>query len=183
MLGKPMWMKLLKCMHSAELWILLFTTNYSNYLQCQLHWLDLLRKPENSIKIGTLLLAPLEDSDDRIHIFGKSQKKNLRSMPSHDPLLSDRTEDKDADADVDMATVVEDSLWKNANAALTTTSVSTVAYPDISLSIVPPYQILDLVLAFNHKAADLLSDESIPFQKKGWRNCHLKMKANLILLP
>jgi len=27
MLGKPMWTKLLKYMHSAELWILLFTTN------------------------------------------------------------------------------------------------------------------------------------------------------------
>jgi len=91
------------------------------------------------IRIGALLLAPLEDSDDRIHTFGKSQKKNLRSMPSHDPLLSDRTKDKDADVDAEEAAVVEDSLWKNANAASTTTSVSTVAYPDILLSIVLLY--------------------------------------------
>jgi len=183
MLDKPMWMKLLKCMHSAELWILLFTTNYSNYLQCQLHWPDLSRKLENSIRIGALLLAPLEDSDDRIHAFGKSQKKNLRSMPSYDPLLSDRTEDKDTDTDTEGATVVEGSLQKNASTASTTTSVSTVAYPDISLSIVPLYRILDLVPAFNYKAMDLPSNKSIPFQKKGWRNCHSKMKANLILPP
>jgi len=183
MLGKPMWTKLLKCMHSAELWILLFTTNYSNYLQCQLHWPDLLRKPENSIRIGALLLAPLEDSNDRIHTFRKSWKKNLRSMPSHDPLLSDRTKDEDMDVDAEEAVVMEDSLWKNASAASTTTSVSTVAYPDISLSIVLLYQILDLVPVFDHKAADLPSDKSIPFQKKGWRNCHSKTKANLILPP
>jgi len=183
MLDEPMWMKLLKCMHSAEHWTLLFTTNYSNYLQCQLHWPDLSRKPENSIKIGALLLAPLEDSDDRIHTFRKSQKKNLRLMPSHDPLLSDRTEDKDVDVDAEEAVVMEDSLRKNTSAASTTTSISTVAYPDILLSIAPLYQILDLVPAFDHKVADLPSDKSIPFQKKGWRNCHLKMKANLILPP
>jgi len=182
MLDKPMWMKLLRCMHSAELWILLFTTNYSSYLRCQLRWLDLWRKPENLIGIGAPLLALLEDSNDRIHAFRKSQKKNLRSMPSHNPLLSDRTEEEDADADMDMATVVEDSLQKNASAVSTITSVSTVAYLDTSLSIVPHCQILDLVPVSDHKAADLPSDKSIPFQKKGWRNCHLKMKAKLILL-
>jgi len=116
MLDEPMWTKLLKCMYSAELWILLSTTNYSSCLQCQLHWPDLLRKQENSIGIGALSLAPLENSDDRIRAFRKSRKKNLRSMPSHDPLLSDRTKDKDADKDVDMAMVMEDSLWKNASA-------------------------------------------------------------------
>jgi len=104
-------------------------------------------------------------------------------MPSHNPLLLDRTEDEDADTDVDVAVVMEDSLWKNANATSTTTSVSTVAYLDISLSIVPPYQILNLVPVSDHKAADLLSDKSIPFQKEGWRNCHWKMKAKLISLP
>ena len=129
------------------------------------------------------MLALLEDSDNRIHAFRKSQKKNLRSMPSHNPLLLDRTKDEDEDVAVALATVMEDSLWKNASAASTTTSVSTVAYPDISLSIVPLYRILNLVPAFNHKAADLPSNKSIPFQKKGWRNCHLKMKANLILPP
>ena len=66
--------------------------------------------------------------------------------------------------------VMEDSLWNNTSSALTTTSASTVANPDTSLSIVPNCQIIDLVLAFNHKAADLPSDKSIPFQKKGW--CH-----------
>jgi len=177
-----MWTKLLRCMHSAELWILLFTTNYSSYLQCQLHWPDLWRKPENSIRIGAPSLALLEDSDDRIRAFGKSQKKNLRSMPSHDPLLSDRTKEEDVDADVDVAVVMGDSLWKNASAVLTITSVSTVAYLDTSLSIVPHCQILDLVPAFDHKAADLPSDKSIPFQKKGWRNCRSKTKANLISL-
>jgi len=100
-------------------------------------------------------------------------------MPSHDPLLSDRTEDKD----VDVVVVVEDSLRKNTNAVSTITSVSIVAYPDISLSIVPHCQILDLVLVSDHKAADLPSNKSIPFQKKGWRNCHLKTKAKLISLP
>jgi len=104
-------------------------------------------------------------------------------MPSHNPLLSDRTEDKDTDMGVEEAMVMEDSLWKNASATLTTTFVFTVAYPDISLSIVLLYQILDLVPAFSHKAADLLSDKLIPFQKKGWRNCHSKTKANLILPP
>ena len=102
-------------------------------------------------------------------------------MPSHNPLLSDRTKDKDAD--VAVAMVVEDSLQKSANDILTITSVSTVAYLDTSLSIVPHCQILDLVPVSDHKAADLPSDKSIPFQKKGWRNCHSKMKANLISLP
>jgi len=163
MLDEPMWMKQPRCMHSAELWILPFTTNYSSYRQCQLHWLDLWRKPENSIRIGTPLLALQEDSDDRIHASGKSWKKNLRSMPSHDPLLSDRTEDKDAD----VAMVVEDSLRKNTNAVSTITSVSIVAYPDTSLSTVPHCQIHDLVPVSNHKAADRPSNKSIPFQKKG----------------
>jgi len=180
MLGEPMWMKLLKYMHSAELWILLFTTNYSSYLQCQLHWPDLSRKPENLIRIGTPLLALLEDSDDRIHAFGKSWKKNLRSMPSYDPLLSDRTKDKDADVDAEEAAVVEDSPWKNASTASTTTFVFTAAYLDISPSIVLLCQILDQAPAFDHKAADLPFDKSIPFQKKEWRNFHLKMKAKLI---
>ena len=102
-------------------------------------------------------------------------------MPSHDPLLSDRTEDEDADADVDMAAVVEDSPQKNANIVLITTSASTVAHPDTSLSIVPHYQILDQVPVSDHKAADLPSDKSTPFQKKGWRNYCLKTKVNLIL--
>jgi len=134
-------------------------------------------------RIGALSLALLEDSDDRIHAFGKSRRKNPRSMPSHDPLLSDRTEDKDADAAVAMAVVMEDSLRKNANVVLTITSVSIAAYPDTSLSTVPHCQIHDLVPVSDHKAADLLSDKSIPFQKKGWRNCHSKKKAKLILLP
>jgi len=94
----------------------------------------------------------------------------------------DRTEDEDADMDVDVAAVVEDSLQKNANAISTITSVSIVAYPDTSLSTVLHCQILDLVPVSNHKAVDLPSDKSIPFQKKGWRNCHLKMKAKLISL-
>jgi len=104
-------------------------------------------------------------------------------MPSHDPLLSDRTEDKDADMAVAVAVVVEDSLRKNASVVLTITSVSIAAYPDTSLLTVPHCQIHDLVPVSDHKAADHLSDKSIPFQKKGWRNCHLKMKANLISLP
>jgi len=132
------------------------------------------------IRIGAPSRALLEDSDDRIHAFGKSQKKNLRSMPSHDPLLLDRTEDKDAD--MAMAMVVEDSLRKNANAVSTITSVSIVAYPDISLSIALHCQTHDLVPVSDHKAADRLSNKSIPFQKKGWRNCHLKTKVNLISL-
>ena len=70
------------------------------------------------------MLVPLEDSNDRIHAFGKSRKKNLRSMPSHDLLLSDRTKDEDADVAVAMAVVMEDSLQKNASAVLTITSVS-----------------------------------------------------------
>jgi len=183
MLDKPMWTKLPRCMHSAELWILLFTTNYSSCCQCQLCWPDLWRKPGNSIRIGAPLQALLEDSNNRIHAFGKSQKKNLRSMPSHNPLLSDRTKDEDADADMDVAAVMEDSPQKNANIISTTTSASTVAHPDTSLSIVLHYQILDLVPVSDHKAADLLSHKSIPFQKKGWRNCRSKMKANLISPP
>jgi len=134
------------------------------------------------IRIGAPSLVLLEDSDDRIHTFGKSQKKNLRSMPSHDPLLSDRTEDEDADAAVAVAVVVEDLLQKNANTVSTITSVSTVAFLDTSLSTVPHCQIHNLVPVSNHKAADRLSNKSIPFQKKGWRNCHSKMKANLISL-
>jgi len=46
-------------------------------------------------------------------------------MPSHDPLLSDRTEDEDADAAVAVAVVVEDFPLKNANAVSTITFVST----------------------------------------------------------
>jgi len=179
MLGEPMWTKLPRCMHSAELWTLLFTTNYSSYRQCQLRWPDLWRKPENLIRIGAPLLALLEDSDDRICAFGRSQKKNLKSMPSHDPLLSDRTEDED----VDMAMVMEDSLRKNANTVSTTNFVSIVANLDISLSIVPNYPTTDLVPVSDHKAVDLLSDKLIPFQKKGWRNCHSKRKAKSISLP
>jgi len=178
MLDEPMWMKQPRCMHSAELWILLFTTNYSSYRQCLLCWPDWWRKPENLIRIGAPLLALLEDSDDRIHASRKSQKKNLRSMPSHNPLLSDRTEDKDTD----MAVVVEDSLWKNANAILTITYVSIVAYPDTSLSTVLHCQIHNLVPVSDHKAADRPSDKSILFQKKGWRNCHSKKKVKLISL-
>jgi len=45
-------------------------------------------------------------------------------MPSHDPLLSDRTEGKDADVAVVVAVVMEDSLRKNASAISTITSVS-----------------------------------------------------------
>jgi len=176
-----MWMKLLKCMRSAEPWILLFTTSYFNYLQCRLYWPDLLRKLENSIRTGAPLLALLEDSDDRIHAFRKSWKKNLRSMPSYDPLLLDRTKDKDTDADAEEAAVMEDSPQKNASATLTTTFVFTMVYLDISPSIVPLCQILDQAPAFDHKTADLPSDKSIPFQKKEWRNFHSKMKAKLIL--
>jgi len=84
-------------------------------------------------------------------------------MPSHDPLLSDRTKDKDVDTAVAVAMVVEDSLWKNASTVSTITSVSTVAYLDISLSIVLHCQILDLVPVSDHKAADLPSDKLIPF--------------------
>jgi len=174
-----MWTKLLKCMHSAEPWILLFTTSYSNYLQCQICWPDLLRKPENSIKTGVPLLALLGVLEDRIHASKKSQKKNPRSMHSHNPLLSDRTEDKNAD--MEEAMVVDDSLQNNASSALTTTFASIVVYLDTLLSIVLNYQIIDLVLAFDHKAADLPSDKLIPFQKKGCRNSCSKMKAKLIL--
>jgi len=99
-------------------------------------------------------------------------------MPSHDPLLLDRTEGEDADVAVAMAMVIEDSPRKNTSAVLTITCASIVVYLDISPPIVPPYPILDLVPISDHKAADHLSDKSIPFQKKEWRNCHLKMKAN-----
>jgi len=71
------------------------------------------------------LLVPLEDSNDEIHAFGKSWKKNQRSMLSHDLRLSDRTEDKDADVAVVVATIVEGSPRKNASAVSTITSVST----------------------------------------------------------
>jgi len=104
-------------------------------------------------------------------------------MPSHDLLLSDRTKDKDVDTDTEEAVVVEDSLRNNTSSTSITTSVSTVANLDTLLSIVLNCQIINLVLAFNHKAADLPSDKSIPFQKKGWRNFHSKMKAKLILPP
>jgi len=46
-------------------------------------------------------------------------------MPSHDPLLSDRTEDEDADVVAAKAVVVEDSPQKNVSAVSTITSVST----------------------------------------------------------
>ena len=81
-----------------------------------------------------------------------------------------------------VAMVVEDSLWKNTNAVSTITSVSIVAYPDTSLSTIPHCQIHNLVPVSDHKAADLPSNKSIPFQKKGWRNCHSKTKAKLISL-
>jgi len=137
------------------------------------------------IRIGTPSLALPEDSDNRIHTFRKSQKKNLRSTPSHNPLLSDRTKDEDADADVAvaMAMVVEDLLQKNVNTVSTTNFVSIVANPDISLSIVPNCPITGLVPVSNHKVADLWSDKLIPFQKKGWRNYCSKTKAKLISLP
>ena len=141
------------------------------------------RKPENSIRIGAPSLVLLEDSDDRIHAFRKSWKKNLRSMPFHDPLLLDRTGEEDVDADAEEAAVVGGSPQKNANTILTTNFVSIVANLDISLSIVPNCPITNLVPVSEHKAADPLSNKSNPFQKKGWRNCHLKMKAKLILLP
>jgi len=172
------WMTLLKCMHSAEPWTPLFTTNYSNYLQCQICWPDWLRKPESSIRTGTPSQALPEDSDNRIYAFEKSQKKNLRSMPSHDPLLLDRTEDEDAD--VEEAAVMENLLWNNASSALTINFVSTVANPDTLLSIVLNCQIIDLVLAFDHKVVDPPSNKLIPFQKKGWKNFHSKKKAKLI---
>jgi len=104
-------------------------------------------------------------------------------MLSHNHLHSDRTEDKDADMDAEEAAVMEDSLWNNKSSKSTTNSVFTVANPDTLLSIVLNYQIINLVLAFNHKAADLPSDKLIPFQKKGWRNFHLKRKEKLISPP
>jgi len=77
-------------------------------------------------------------------------------MPSHDPLLLDRTEDKDTDMAVAVAVVMEDSLRKSASAVSTITSVSIVAYPDTSLSTVPHCQIHNLVPVSDHKAADCL---------------------------
>jgi len=127
------------------------------------------------------LLALLGASDVRIHAFEKSWKKNLRSMLYHDPLLLDRTKDKDKDTDVEEAADMADSLRNNKNIALTTTSASTVANLDILLSIVLNCQTTDLVLAFNHRTVDLPSNRSIPFQKKGSTNFHLKMKAELTL--
>ena len=143
------------------------------------------------IEIGAPSLALLEDSNIRIHAFEKSWKKNPRSMPSHNPLLSDRTEDEDADEAVDedadeavaVAVVVENSPQKSANAVSTITFVSTAPYPGILLPIVPLYPTPDLVLISGHKVADRLSAKLIPFQKKEWRNCHSKMKAELISLP
>ena len=66
-----------------------------------------------------------------------------------------------------MAVVMEDSLWKSTNAVSTITSVSIMAYPDTSLSIVPHYQTLDPVPVSDCKAVDRWSDKLIPFQKKG----------------
>jgi len=102
-------------------------------------------------------------------------------MLYHNLLLSDRTEDKDENADMEEAADVAGSLWNNNNIALTTNSASTMANPDISLSIVLNCQTTDLVPAFDHRTADLPSDRSIPFQKKGWTNFHSKMKAELTL--
>ena len=45
-------------------------------------------------------------------------------MLSHDPLLSGRTEDKDADMAKAVVVVMEDLLQKNASAVSTITSVS-----------------------------------------------------------
>jgi len=70
------------------------------------------------------LLVLLEDSNIGTHASRKSQKKNPRSTPSHDPLLSDRVEDEDVDVAVAVAVVVEGSLRKNASAVSTITSVS-----------------------------------------------------------
>jgi len=76
------------------------------------------------IRIGAPSLVLLEDSNVGIHAFRKSRKKNPRSMPSHDPLLSDRTEDEDTDVAVAVAMVVEDSLQKNASAVSIITYIS-----------------------------------------------------------
>jgi len=84
-------------------------------------------------------------------------------MPSHNPLLLDRTKDEDMDADAEEAVVVEGSLQKNANTGSTTNFVSIVANLDISLSIVPNCPITDLVPVSDHKAADLPSNKLIPF--------------------
>jgi len=182
MLEEPTWMMLLKCMHSAELWILLSTTHYFKYLQCQICWPDLLRKPENSIRTGIPLLALLGASDNRTHTFGKSQKKNLRSMLYHNPLLLDRTKDKNEDMDAEEVADVADSPQNNESSASITTSASTVANQDILLSIVLNYQTTDLVPAFDHRTVDLPSDRLIPFQKKGWTNFHSKIKVELTSL-
>jgi len=139
-----------------------------------------LRKPENPIRTGALSLALLGASDDRTHTFRKSQKKNLRSMLYYDPLLSDKTKAEDEDADTEEAVDEADLLWNNESIASITTSASTAANLDTSLSIVWNCQTTNLVLAFDHRAADLPSNRSIPFQKKGWTNFHSKMKAELI---
>jgi len=117
---EPTWMMLLRCTHSKELWMPLFTTNYSKYPQCQIRWPDLLRKPENSIKTGILLLALLGVSDDRTYAFGKSWKKNLRSTLYYNLLLSDRTKDEDKDADMEEAVDEADLLWNNNNITFVT---------------------------------------------------------------
>jgi len=176
---EPTWMMLLRCMHSAELWILLSTTNYSKCLQCQIRWLDLLRKPENSIRTGIPLLALLGVLDDRTCAFRKSQKKNLRSTLYHNLLCLDRTKDEVEVADMEEVTDMADLPWNNENSTSITTSASTVANLDILPSIVLNCQTTDLVPAFDHRTADLLSDRLIPFQKKGWTNFYLKMKAEL----
>jgi len=176
---EPTWMMLLRCTHSAELWILLSTKNYSKCLRCQIYWLDLLRKPENSIRTGIPLLALLGVSDDRTHAFRKSWKKNLRSMLYHDLLYLDRTEDKVKVTDVEEVVDVADLPWNNENSASITTSASTVANLDISPSIVLNCQTTDLVPAFDHRTADLPSNRLIPFQKKGWTNFHSKTKVEL----
>ena len=109
----------------------------------------MLRKPENSIKTGVPLLALLGASDDRTHAFGKSWKKNLRSTLYYNPCLLDRTKDKDKDTDAEEAADMAGSLQNNNNITLTTNSASTVANPDISLSIVLNCQTTNLVPAFN----------------------------------
>jgi len=102
-------------------------------------------------------------------------------MLCHDLLLSDRTEDEDVDAEE--AVVVADLPWNNESSTLTTNFAFTAANLDISLSIVPNCQTIDLVPVFNHRTVDLPSDRSIPFQKKGWTSFHLKTKVELTPPP
>jgi len=102
-------------------------------------------------------------------------------MLYHNLLLLDRTEDEDEDVDAEEIADVADLPWNNESSASITTSASTVANLDISLSIVPNCQTTNLVPTFNHRTVDLPSDKSIPFQKKGWTNFHLKMKVELTL--